>query len=96
MTLIEFTQTDIDLACRAIGLIGFSLYVIGFLLLSTGKIESSKIAYFLLTLTAALCVMISLTVDFNLSSALIQLFYVLFSLCAIALRLRKSDVENAT
>ncbi|MEM7075030.1 MAG: hypothetical protein AAF484_08080 [Pseudomonadota bacterium] len=86
MPLIFDDPIDFDFMCRAIGLIGFSLYVIGFFLLSTGRLDSRRPVYFKLTLIAASCLLVSLSVDFNLSAAMIQLFYVLMSLGAIAKR----------
>ena len=80
--------------CRLVGLFGVLLYVTGFLLLSTGRIDSSKPGYFILIFVAASCVLISLSVDFNLSAALIQLFYVKMSVGAILLRVRKRRQLN--
>ncbi|MEM6578363.1 MAG: hypothetical protein AAF678_07715 [Pseudomonadota bacterium] len=75
--------------CRLIGLFGVLLYITGFLLLSTGRIDSARPGYFALIFIAASCVLVSLFVDFNMSSALIQFFYITMSLGAIVLRLRR-------
>ncbi|MEM6375556.1 MAG: hypothetical protein AAF686_04905 [Pseudomonadota bacterium] len=80
---------DFDMLCRLTGLFGVLLYVTGFLLLSSGRIDSSRPGYFVLIFIAATCVMVSLCVDFNMSSALIQLFYMLMSVGGIVLRTRK-------
>lgn len=86
---LHFTdQITLELICRLIGLFGVLLYIAGFLLLSAGKVDSSKPGYFTLVFLAACCVMISLCIDFNMSSALIQLFYIAMSLGAILLRIR--------
>ena len=60
----------------------------GFFCLCTGRIDSRRPAYFILVLLASSCVLVSLSVDFNLSAALIQCFYIAMSLGAVALRLR--------
>ena len=79
---------DLETFLKALGLIGFGIYVTGFMLLSTGRLDSRGTRYFAMTLVDSTCVLLSLTVDFNLSSALIQIFYVLVSLSAIFLRAR--------
>lgn len=86
---------DLELVCRCLGLVGFGLYVLSFLLLSTGHISSVRVRYFALNLVAALCVIASLAVDFNLSSALIQGFYVVISLTAMGLRMHRCHAEPA-
>ncbi|MEJ6388144.1 CBU_0592 family membrane protein [Gymnodinialimonas ulvae] len=81
-----FSEIDFLTVCRAIGLIGFFLYVTGFFCLSVGKLDSSRPLYFGLVLVAATCVMISLWADFNLPAALIQGFYILMSAGGIVMR----------
>jgi len=81
--------------CRLIGLVGVLLYITGFLLLSSGRIDSARPGYFALVFFAASCVLVSLCVDFNMSSALIQLFYITMSVGAIILRLRRKRRMNA-
>ena len=73
---------------EVIGVAGFALYVINYCLLTLQKITSASSTYFALNLTAASLVLISLTHSFNLASALIQMFWIVISLVAIALRLR--------
>lgn len=85
---------DIDRLCRLIGFLGVLLYITGFLLLSTGRVDSARPGYFALIFVAASCVLISLCVDFNISAALIQLFYIAMSGSAMALRLRKRRRTN--
>ena len=82
---------EIELICRAIGLVGFLLYVVGFFCLCLGRLHSGGRRYFVMVFTAACCVLISLSVDFNLSAALIQGFYILMSLGGIIMRCRKAD-----
>ena len=88
MPIIDPSYFEYTFLCRAAGLLGVLLYVIGFFCLSTGRLDSNRPTYFVLVLTAASLVMISLTSDFNLSAALIQGFYISMSIGAILLRLR--------
>ena len=86
MAYPEITTLDLQLFCRAIGLVGFAIYVIGFLGLSLGRLDSSQPWYFAMVLAASSCVMVSLWADFNLSAALIQGFYIVLSLGGLILR----------
>lgn len=90
-----FSTIDFNTFLKALGLLGFAIYVTGFMLLSTGRLNSRGTRYFVMTLVASSCVLLSLTVDFNLSSALIQIFYVCVSLSAIFLRARARQVREA-
>ncbi len=89
--MIGYDVSTIDgvFVCRAVGLVGVSIYVLGFFALCTGRLTSSTPVYFLLNFCAASCVMVSLSVDFNLSSALIQGFYIVMSLCGVWRRRRR-------
>ncbi|SLN46307.1 hypothetical protein ROA7450_02271 [Roseovarius albus] len=87
MPSISFETIDTVVLCRAVGLLGFSIYVIGFFSLCSGRLNSSTPAYSMLVFIASSCVMISLLVEFNLSAALIQLFYIVMSLGGIFVRL---------
>ncbi|WP_120500970.1 hypothetical protein [Roseovarius sp. EL26] len=87
MPTSSIEMIDVFILCRAIGLLGFSIYVIGFFCLCSGRLSSATPGYFLLTFIASSCVMVSLIVEFNLSAALIQLFYIVMSLGGIIIRL---------
>lgn len=89
MIWYDFSTIDGVLVCRAVGLVGFSIYVLGFFCLCTGRLTSSTPVYFMLTFCAASCVMVSLLVDFNLSAALIQAFYIVMSLAGALKRWRQ-------
>jgi len=69
---------------RAIGVAGFVIYVVSFFLLSMGRLTSDSTWFFTLNFSAACCVLVGLTVEFNLGSALIQTFYIAISLGGIA------------
>ena len=74
--------------CRALGILGFLTYVLNYTLLSLRILTSENLRYFALNILAAVLVLISLTEDFNLASALIQGFWILIGGLAILLRLR--------
>ena len=86
MALFDAISFDLKLLCRAIGFFGFALHVYGFISLSTGRIDSQGTSYFLLKLVASACVLVSLFVDFNFNSALIQVFYIAIAIGAVVVR----------
>ena len=88
MPLIDPAYFELPFLCRAIGLIGVLIYVVGFFLLCSGRLNSTQPTYFCLIVAASSCVMISLFADFNLSAALIQIVYLAMSLGGIVLRMR--------
>lgn len=73
---------------RAIGVLGFMTYVLNYLLLCLNVVTSGQARYFALNILAATLVLISLTEEFNLASALIQCFWIVIGALAILLRLR--------
>ncbi|WP_425038839.1 CBU_0592 family membrane protein [Primorskyibacter sp. S187A] len=89
MIAYDFSSFDLETLCRALGLIGFAIYVVAFLCLSLGKLDSTRPLYFAMVLVASSCVLASLWADFNLSAALIQGFYIAMSFGAIVLRWRR-------
>jgi len=89
MIAYDLGSLDLNALCRAVGLIGFLIYVGAFFALSLGRLSSAQPLYFALVLVASSCVLVSLWADFNLSAALIQGFYIAMSLGAIGLRLSR-------
>ena len=73
---------------EAIGVVGFGVYVMNYTLLTFHRVTSHSKRYFALNLIASSMVLIGLTYSFNLASALIQLFWIVISITAIAVRLR--------
>jgi len=71
-----------------IGVLGFAIYVTTYALLTFQKITSHSPRYFALNLTAATFVLVGLTQSFNLASAMIQMFWIVMSITAIAMRLK--------
>ena len=80
---------------NVIGVIGFSLYVMNFCLLTFHRLTSHSKLYFVINLMAASMVLIGLTHSFNLAAALIQLFWIVISTTAIIVRLRQSKRADA-
>lgn len=74
-----------------IGVVGFCLYVLTYGLLTVRLLCGHSFTYLGLNLLAATCVLISLTVSFNLASALIQIFWITMSLLGIALNARRRE-----
>jgi predicted membrane protein len=73
----------------AIGVAGFGLYVLNYGLLTVQRVQSHQARYFALNGIAATMVLIGLMSAFNLASALIQIFWIVISIVAIIIRLRK-------
>lgn len=69
---------------NAAGLAGVVLYLGSYALLQAGMIRGSGYAYAVLNLCASGLVLISLTVAFNMSSAIIQASWIVISLLGIA------------
>lgn len=67
-----------DLA-QAIGVAGAGTYVLAYTLLQLGLLSGSDYRYTLLNMAAAGMVLFSLSGSFNLSSAIIQIFWILIS-----------------
>lgn len=94
MPILDPFLTDPQTLARAIGVMGFFIYVGGFFALCIGRLNSTQPLYFALVFTAAVCVLVSLWADFNLSAAMIQVFYILMSLGGLALRRRRPMVQT--
>lgn len=72
---------------RIMGVAGFLCYVGNYIALSFRWLTSECIGFFIINTFAATMVLISLTRDFNLASAMIQVFWIVIGLTAIAIRL---------
>jgi len=80
---------QITALAEGVGIVGFCLYVITYGLLAVRLLAGHSFAYLALNLLAASCVLISLTVSFNLASALTQIFWITVSLIGITLNARR-------
>ena len=77
----------LDDLCRAVGVAGFLMYVFNYFALSTRLLTSEHTSYFVINIAAATMVLVSLSQDFNLASALIQGFWIIMGCVAVFLRL---------
>ncbi|WP_138468958.1 hypothetical protein [Poseidonocella sp. HB161398] len=73
-----------------LGVAGFALYALAYAALSLGRLTGDSAAFYALNGLAALAVLASLGMDFNLGSALIQIFYLGVSLAGLLARLRRA------
>lgn len=67
-------------AAEFIGLLGVCCYLSSYSLVQAGRLRGGTLPFTILNLTAAVCVLISLTAKFNLASLLIQIFWITVSL----------------
>lgn len=68
----------------AIGLVGVVMYIAAYGALQLGLVQGSGYTYTLMNLAAALFVLISLMESFNLSSAIIQITWIVISIFGLA------------
>lgn len=80
---------------RALGVLGFVIYVLLYASIALRLLSSDNILYFVGCVLAASLVLLSLTQDFNLASALIQCFWIVMGIPAILLRLAKARSDRA-
>lgn len=82
----------------AAGMVGVGLIVLAYLLLQTGRLAATAIAYSLLNAFGAALVLVSLAVEFNLSAFVMEAFWLLISLYGLAraLRSRAATAPPAT
>ena len=76
-------HTLMEPAADIVGLVGVALYFSAYTLLQSGILRGGEVPYTTLNLLAATCVLFSLTADFNASSLLIQLFWIVVSLLTL-------------
>ena len=79
---------EIDFLCRVLGVLGFVAYMAGFTALQLRLIDGDGLLYSSSKVVGAFLVLCSLTIDFNLSAALIQVSFLLIGVAGICLRLR--------
>ena len=78
-----------------IGMLGTLLVLGAFLLLQAGKIHGNRLAYQLLNLIGAACVLVSLWNKFNISVFLLEATWVAISIYGIVRTLRKGTQASA-
>lgn len=82
-------------ALQKVGVFGFSLYILAFTCLQTGKVCGNSALYTGLVVCAATCVLISLASAFNLAAFLIQSSYVLIGVFGLTRRFVKWRSDRA-
>lgn len=90
MIMIEQIGLEMDGAvlCRALGVVGFLSYMAGYTALQFRMIDGDGLTYSISKVLGATLVLISLTTDFNLSAALIQVSFLGIGMVGIFLRIR--------
>ena len=86
MSVTQHFLTSPDF-CRLVGVAGFLLYMASFAALQLEWIDGHGFACSLLNIAAACLVLISLTADFNLASALIQASWIAIGAIGVGIRL---------
>lgn len=85
----ETTQTVIT-PLQVCGVLGATLYVTNYVLLTSRVLTPATTPYFALNLTASLLVLSSLVQAFNIATLIIQVFFVGISLIGIVTRVRRA------
>lgn len=94
MDTLTNMSAEMSLICRYVGVMGFVLYMAGFGALQLQLLDGNGALYSLINIAAATFVLISLAVEFNLASALIQVSWILIGGAGIAIRQMKRRSEE--
>lgn len=87
---LEFLQSF----CHYIGLVGFLLYMVGFAGLQLQYLDGNGYLYVIINFFAALFVLIGLSFEFNIASALIQISWIIISIVGIGRKMMKQNVRK--
>ncbi|GGA22022.1 CBU_0592 family membrane protein [Neptunicoccus cionae] len=83
------SMSAVSLICNGIGVAGFMLYMTNYTLVTFQRIDSRGVLFFSLNTLAATLVLISLSQNFNLASAMIQIVWIFLGSIAIRKRLAR-------
>lgn len=83
-----------NLIADIIGVSGMALVVAAFILLQLEKIEPTNLAYNVLNLVGAVFLLISLCINFNLASFIIEIFWIAASLIGLVKYFRKQEPKS--
>lgn len=85
-----------DILYKIAGIFGFLIYAINYLRICLAAKASPGTDFFLANILAATLVLISLSANFNIASALIQIFWIMVSLVAVRRRFKPAsgDVQS--
>lgn len=72
-----------------LGTIGVAMIIITYVLLQTGRLQSTQLSYSLLNAVGAALVLISLYYSFNLSAFIVEAFWLIISVYGIVRYLRR-------
>lgn len=72
-----------SLILNSIGIIGVAIILVTYFLLQTDRIAARELRYSVLNAIGSSCILLSLIVDFNLPSFVIEVAWVLISLMGI-------------
>ncbi len=87
---------DLDLVYRIAGLVGFFFYMSSFAALQFKWLDGQGLTYSLMNIAAASLVLISLTNEFNLASALIQVSWIVIGCVGLLLRIKIFKPRQST
>jgi len=88
-----FADNDITLI-DAVGLAGVAVILFTYLLLQIEKMASTSLSYSLLNILGSALIMVSLSVNWNLASAVIELFWTVISLIGVYKYFKKRKAES--
>lgn len=88
---MDFIKEHIDVFAHIIGFLGMACVVFCFWALERGTFSSGDKRYYLINLTGAILLTLSLLVHFNLGSFIIEMFWIWISVSGL---LRKKKVKN--
>ncbi|MDE2997017.1 MAG: hypothetical protein OXT73_09835 [Bacteroidota bacterium] len=77
-----------------IGTIGVGLIILAYAAVQSRRMRSEQLSYSILNLVGAAMILVSLRYNFNLASAIIEVFWILISLWGIVLWLRNRSEKG--
>ena len=86
-------NSGLSLTGHLIGMLGMLCIVLAYYAIEKGKYTRDNLAYYLINLTGAILLIISLMIHFNLGSFVIELFWIVISVQGI-IRLLKKKVDK--
>lgn len=81
---------------KLLGLLGAGFYILNYVLLTMRVLSSEHWGFFVINLTASSLVLISLSLEFNAATAVIQTFWIGVSIWGLVTRLRPNRLPRAT
>ncbi len=76
-----------------VGLLGMSCIVIAYYLIERGKLDRGDARYYVLNLAGAALLEVSLLINFNLGSFVIEIFWIAISIVGL-LRIQRAKIQN--